>query len=265
MILDKIVEAKKIRIAEQKTRLSLADIRARLNAKDGMGANKKREAFAFEKAIGGEEMSFICEVKRASPSRGIISEEFPYLDIALEYQDAGAAAISVLTEVDFFQGSNYYLTEISRHVTIPVLRKDFIIDEYQIYEAKMIGADAVLLICALLDIDTLRLFLDICEGLGLSALVEAHSEDEIDRAIKAGATIVGVNNRNLKSFEVDIHHCVRLREKVPKDIIYIAESGISDIEDIRLLRNNNINALLIGEALMKCKDIKGRMAKWRKS
>ncbi len=263
MILDKIVEAKKIRIAEQKARLPLDDIIVRLKAMDSIGGHNKREAFAFEEAIGGEEMSFICEIKRASPSKGLISETFPYMDIALQYQDSGAAAISVLTEQDYFHGSNKYLTEISSRVIIPVLRKDFIIDEYQIYEAKLIGADAVLLICALLDTDTLRSFLNTCEGLGLSALVEAHCEKEIESAIKAGANIIGVNNRNLNNFEVDIHHCIRLRDKVPKEILYVAESGIADIDDIRLLRKSNINAALIGEALMKSSDIKGRLTKWR--
>lgn len=263
MILNKITEAKRIRIEEQKVRLPLSEIKSQIKDKDSIGVHKNREVFAFERAIGGEGMSFICEVKRASPSKGIISETFPYLDIAMQYQDAGAAAISVLTEQDYFHGSNQYLTEISRHVTIPVLRKDFIIDEYQIYEAKMIGADAILLICALLDTDILRRFLNICDGLGLSALVEAHSEEEVDSATLAGARVIGVNNRDLKTFEVDINHSIRLRKKVPKDILYIAESGIKDKADIERLRSNNIKAVLIGEALMKSSDIKGQLASWR--
>ncbi|NLO09017.1 MAG: indole-3-glycerol phosphate synthase TrpC [Clostridiales bacterium] len=265
MILDEITRARRLRIDEQKARLPLAEIIARLKTKDNMGGHSNREAFAFERAIEGEELSFICEVKRASPSRGIISETFPYLDIARSYQEAGAAAISVLTEADFFHGSDHHLTEISRHVTIPVLRKDFIIDEYQIYETRMIGADALLLICALLDTDTLKTYLGICEGLGLSALVEAHSEEEIESAIRAGARIIGVNNRDLKTFEVDINHCISLRDRVPKGILYIAESGITDMNHIRLLRSMEIDAALVGEALMKCRDIKGQIARWRES
>lgn len=262
MILDKIVEIRKIRIAEQKVKQPLYDLIDQLKTKEGEENHNKRDA--FEKAIKEKKLSFICEVKRASPSKGIISKAFPYLDIAMQYQKAGATAISVLTEPDFFLGSNQYLDEISRHVTIPILRKDFIIDEYQIYEAKRIGADAVLLICALLNTEALRHFLNICKDIGLSALVEAHSEEDIESAINAGATIIGVNNRNLDTFEVDIHHCIRLRNRVPEGILYIAESGITDDEDIRLIKSSNIDAVLIGEALMKCKDIKGQIANWSK-
>lgn len=263
MILDKITEAKKLRINECKNRLSQLDLIDRLKAKEGLDDCVLREAFAFEKAIGGEGLSFICEIKRASPSKGIISKEFPYMDIAMQYQNGGAAAISVLTEQDYFHGCDQYLTEISQLVSIPVLRKDFIIDEYQIYEAKMIGADAVLLICALLDTDTLRDLIKVCDSLGLSALVEAHNEEEIDRGVKAGARIIGVNNRNLKTFEVDINHCIKFRDRVPKDILYIAESGIAKMDDIELIRSNNIDAALIGETLMKSEDIGGQLRRWR--
>lgn len=216
----------------------------------------KRNSFAFEKALSVADISFICEVKKASPSKGVIAENFPYLSIAKDYTAAGAAAISVLTEPEFFMGSEKYLSEISKSVDIPVLRKDFTIDEYQIYEAKIIGADAVLLICALLDTDTISRYISICDGLGLSALVEAHTKEEIESAKQAGARIIGVNNRNLNTFEVDIHNSTELRTKVPKDILFVAESGIKTDGDVAALKKAGVNAVLIGETLMKCSNKK---------
>ena len=207
--------------------------------------------FPFEKALDKKDIAFICEIKKASPSKGIIAGHFPYIQIAGDYEKAGADAISVLTEPDFFMGKDEYLKQISCKVSVPLLRKDFIIDKYQIYQAKILGASAVLLICSLLDTEKLKEYINICRSLGLSALVEAHTKDEISSAIKAGAGIIGVNNRNLKTFEVDIQNAVRLRQYVPKDILFVAESGIKTAEDIDALRKAGVNAVLIGETLMK--------------
>lgn len=262
MILNKIAESTRQRVIEKKLRIPLKEMVSLLNNKGKEGFHG-RENFAFEKALKKSELSLICEVKRASPSKGVISEDFPYMDIALQYQKAGATAISVLTEPTYFLGSDEYLTVISSYVNIPVLRKDFIIDEYQIYEANMIGADAVLLICALLSVEELQYYLELCKGLGMSSLVEAHNEEEVKKAIEAGARIIGVNNRNLKTFEVDIYNCIRLKSMIPSDIIFVAESGITCSEDICLLKENNINAVLIGEALMKSKDIEKQITEWR--
>ena len=215
--------------------------------------------FPFKAAISKPGINFICEVKKASPSKGIIAENFPYADIAKEYEAAGAAAISVLTEPHYFQGNDSYLKEITDTVSIPAIRKDFIVDEYQIYEAKILGASAILLICSLLNDDRLKHYLDIAHSLGLSALVETHDEEEVNRTIKIGATIIGVNNRDLKTFTVDINNSVRLRKMVPKDIVFVSESGIKTSEDIEVLRKNGTNAVLIGETLMKCKDKKSML------
>ena len=218
------------------------------------------QAFIFEKALNkSERIAYICEVKKASPSKGIISKDFPYLSIDKEYEEAGAAAISVLTEPEYFMGKDSYLRKISENVSIPVLRKDFIIDDYQIYEAKTIGADAVLLISSLLDTVTLKMFIILCDELGMSALVEAHSKKEIDSAIEAGARIIGVNNRNLNTFEVDFTNSIKLRNFVPKDIIYVAESGVKTTEDIIMLKEAGVDAVLIGEALMKDR---AKMEEW---
>jgi indole-3-glycerol phosphate synthase len=214
---------------------------------------------AFEKALSKTGLNFICEVKKASPSKGIISKDFKYREIALDYEQAGAAAISVLTEPDFFLGKNEYLTEIKKEVSIPVLRKDFIIDEYQIYEAKIIGADAILLICAILDFEVLKKFISIAQNLGLSCLVEIHNEKEAETALKAGAKIIGVNNRDLTTFQVDVNNSVRLRNLIPKDKIFVSESGIKTKEDIALLRENKVNAVLIGEELMRNANVKEKL------
>lgn len=228
----------------------------------GLGApgHGMRGPFAFEKALKGSGISFICEVKKASPSKGIIAQDFPYTMIACEYAEAGANAISVLTEPGYFLGSDAYLREISRVVDIPVLRKDFIIDEYQLWQSKLIGADAVLLICALLDTETLAEYIGICDELGLSALVEAHTGEEIRSALEAGARVIGVNNRDLRTFEVDINNCIKLRELVPDGITYVAESGISTREDILLLEKAGVDAVLIGEGLMKSSDRKAMLS-----
>lgn len=207
--------------------------------------------FPFEKALAKQGISYICEVKKASPSKGVIAQDFPYVQIAKDYEQAGASAISVLTEPKYFMGCNDYLKEISKNVRIPLLRKDFTVCDYQIYEAKTIGASAVLLICALNDTQTLKRRIELSRSLGLSALVEAHDEREIDSAINAGAKIIGVNNRNLRDFTVDINNCINLRKLVPDDILFIGESGIKTSGDIDALRNANVNGVLIGETLMR--------------
>lgn len=254
MILDKIVQSARVRVAREKKRQSLEEVRAQALS---MGAGNE---FPFEKMLWGEGIQFICEVKRASPSKGVIAEDFPYLDIAREYEQAGAGAISVLTEPKFFQGSTRYLEEIRGEVGIPLLRKDFIIDAYQIYQAKVLGADAVLLICAILDEETLKGYIGLCGRLGLSALVEAHDESEMEQALKAGARIVGVNNRDLKDFTVDIGNSIRLRERAPKTVAFVAESGIKDRQDIECLEDAGVNAVLIGETMMKSPDKKAMLA-----
>ena len=212
--------------------------------------------FPFRKALSGDEISFICEVKRASPSKGLIAPDFPYLDIARDYERAGASAISCLTEPFWFKGRDEYLAEISNAVKIPVLRKDFTVDEYMIYQAKLLGAAAILLICAILDDEQLVEYLKLADSLGLDALVEAHDAEEVERALKAGAQIIGVNNRDLKTFEVDARNSIRLRELAPKDVLFVSESGIKTSEDIRKLYENEVDAVLIGETLMRSDDKK---------
>lgn len=258
MFLETLAETARKRVEYSKSILSPELLKSRVL--DGRQREQfRREDFAFERALEKEGISFICEVKRASPSKGMIAPVFPYTQIAGEYETAGADAISVLTEPEYFKGSDSYLEEISRLVHIPVLRKDFIVDEYQIYESKLIGADAVLLICALLDTDTLGEYIGLCDKLGLSALVEAHTKEEAASAVCAGARVVGVNNRDLRTFEVDIRNCIDLRDTVPEGIIYVAESGIQARDDVLLLEKAGVDAVLIGEALMRCGDKKGML------
>ena len=245
MILDKIIEATKIRVAQEK------QVETPEAVKAAALALPSDTGFPFEAALRQQDFNFICEVKKASPSKGIIAEHFPYLDIAKEYEVAGAAAISVLTEPDFFKGDKKYLQEIASTVKIPVLRKDFIIDEYQIYQAKVWGASAILLICACLDVPTLTKFRELADSLGLSSLVEAHDEKEVQMAIDCRARIIGVNNRNLKDFTVDVQNSVRLRNLVQDDVIFVSESGLETPEDIQVLRDNNIGVALMGETFMR--------------
>ena len=245
MILDKIIEATKIRVAQEKQVESPESVKA------AALALPSDTGFPFEAALRQQDFNFICEVKKASPSKGIIAEHFPYLEIAKEYEVAGAVAISVLTEPDFFKGDKKYLQEIASTVKIPVLRKDFIIDEYQIYQAKVWGASAILLICACLDVPTLTKFRELADSLGLSSLVEAHDEKEVQMAIDCGARIIGVNNRNLKDFTVDVQNSVRLRNLVQDDVIFVSESGLETPEDIQVLRDNNIGVALMGETFMR--------------
>jgi len=250
MILEKIAARTKQRVFELKHEKCLDIIKAeamKMNCDTG---------FPFEKALRKEEISFICEVKKASPSKGIFAHDFPYLNIAMDYENSGASAISVLTEPYFFLGSDCYLKEIASTVSIPVLRKDFTIDEYQIYEAKTLGASAILLICALLDTDTIKNYLEIAHSLGMSAIVEAHTAKEVQSALAAGARIIGVNNRNLKTFDIDLSNSFKLRELVPDEIIFISESGIKTTTDVHALRNCKADAVLIGETLMCCQNKK---------
>ncbi len=253
MILDEIAEKTKQRVAEHEAEVTLSEMRAAAERLD------KNTGFPFKKALAGNELSFICEVKKASPSKGVIAEDFPYLDIAREYEAAGAAAISCLTEPYWFKGSNTYLREISKAVNIPVLRKDFTVSEYMIYEAKTLGAAAVLLICAILSPAQLKEYLDIAHSLGLSALVEAHDEAEVNMALESGAEIIGVNNRDLRTFTVDINNSSRLRKLVPAEKIFVSESGIKTPGDIENLRRGGVNAVLIGETLMRERDKKAAL------
>ena len=246
MILDNIVEKTKERYSDKLENIDeikkIAEKRSILNPN------------FFYDAIAKKGISFICEVKKASPSKGIISNEFPYLEIAKKYNEC-ADCISCLTEPYFFLGSDRYLTEIKMNVNIPVLRKDFILYEYQIYEAKAIGADAILLIVAILDKDSLKKYIEIAHSIGLGCLVEAHDEEELKIAVEANAKVIGVNNRNLKDFTVDMSNSINLRNKAPKNILFVSESGIKTRSDIKKLEDNNIDAVLIGETLMRSSDI----------
>lgn len=267
MILDDLAAAARKRMERDMKRAPLEYIKKRAEsvrrtelAQAEKGAvNTENISFGFEKNLRQKEMQFICEVKRASPSKGMIAAHFPYVDIAKEYEAAGAAAISVLTETDYFLGDDRYLRQIYEAVQTPLLRKDFTVDAYQIYQAKTLGASAVLLICAILDEKRIRSFIEICDSLGMSALVEAHDAEEVRMADCAGARIIGVNNRNLKDFTVDIGNSLRLRELVPGDTLFVAESGISTPEDIRALREGGVNGVLIGESLMRAKDKKAML------
>lgn len=256
-ILSEIAEKTRQRVAEEKKQLPLAQLRDQAEAMDAS------TGFPFKNALAAPGMSFICEVKKASPSKGLIAPDFPYLQIAQEYQAAGAAAISCLTEPYWFQGSDQYLREISKAVAIPVLRKDFTVDDYMIYGAKVLGASAVLLICAILDDSQLRDYLALSHSLGLSALVEAHDEAELDRALSAGAAIIGVNNRDLRTFTVDVENSLRLRRLAPPEVLFVSESGIKTHMDIQKLYDNGTNAVLIGETLMRAPDKRSTLAQLR--
>lgn len=218
-----------------------------------------RTPHSFYQALKKEGMSYICEVKKASPSKGLIAPAFPYLEIAKEYQEAGAAAISCLTEPFYFQGSDRYLQEITAAVDIPVLRKDFTVDEYMIFQAAAYGAAAVLLICAILNDEQLKEYRELAEELGMDALVEAHDEEEAERALKSGARIIGVNNRDLKTFQVDMQNSIRLRKLVPENVVFVSESGIKTSDDIQKLYDNQVDAVLIGETLMRSQDKKAAL------
>lgn len=261
MILQQLADTARKRVAEDQKNITTVQMRAMAEAL----AAEQKEPFRFYRSLSQPGMRFICEVKKASPSKGLIAADFPYLSIAREYEEAGAAAISVLTEPSRFLGSDAYLQEIAAQAGIPVLRKDFTVDAYQIYQAKVLGAEAVLLICALLDTEEIREDLAICRSLGINAIVEAHDAAEVSSAVNAGVDIIGVNNRNLKDFTVDIHNGLRLRSLVPEDVLFIAESGIKTREDIRQLEEGHVDAVLIGETLMRQPDKKKALAVLRGS
>jgi indole-3-glycerol phosphate synthase len=255
-MLDPIAAHARERVGAAKERLPFASLEERALAR-----REGKAPFAFERALSAPELSFICEVKKASPSKGVIAEDFPYLRIAKEYEDAGAAAVSVLTEPKYFMGSDEYLQEIADALAIPVLRKDFVVDRYQVYQAAALGAEAALLICAILDADTLALCIRDCNRLGISALVETRTEAEIRMALDAGARVIGVNNRDLRTFQVDLMVSVRLRRSIPGSALFVSESGIRSAADIRTLTKHDegeraLDAALIGESCMRATDKK---------
>ena len=260
-ILDQLAEYSRLRVAEDKKKISLEEMK-------NIAIQTKNERlcdFAFEKALKKAGLSFICECKKASPSKGLIEPDFRYLEIAREYEAAGADCISVLTEPKWFLGSDEYLKEIAKTVSIPCIRKDFTVDEYQIYQAKTLGAAAVLLICSILSDVQLGEYIKICDSLGISALVEIHNEKEAGMAVRAGARIIGVNNRNLKDFTVDTANSRKLRDLIPDDIIFVSESGVKSTDDIRAIREIGADAVLIGETLMRADDKKAKLDELRLS
>lgn len=255
-ILDQLAGYARERVAAAKKDISVEELKAR-------AYHLPKGDFAFENALKKPGISFICECKKASPSKGLIAPDFPYLQIAKEYEAAGADCISVLTEPKWFLGSGEYLREIAENVSVPCLRKDFTVDEYMIYEAKLLGASAVLLIASILTDAQLREYIGICDGLGLSALAEAHNEEEVKRVLNAGARVVGVNNRNLKDFSVDTDNSLRMRALIPRDVLFVSESGVRTAADIERLREAGADAVLIGEALMKAPDKKQKLNELR--
>ncbi|MBP5491492.1 MAG: indole-3-glycerol phosphate synthase TrpC [Clostridiales bacterium] len=255
-ILDELAAYAVERTRINKEKVSLSKIRA-------LAESLPSTEFAFENALKKDGMSFICECKKASPSKGIIAEEFPYLEIAKAYEAAGADCISVLTEPKWFLGSDQYLKEITSSVSIPCIRKDFTVDEYMIYEAKTLGASAVLLICSILPPEKVKEYLGICDSLGLSAIVETHNEKEVEDAVRAGARVIGVNNRNLKDFSVDTNNSAKLRSLVPSDIVFVAESGIRTHEEVKQLQSIGVDAVLVGETLMRAEDKTKKLSELR--
>lgn len=256
-ILEEIAAKTKERISALSSQIPLAEVREAAEKTANSGK------MSLYDALRGDDIAFICEAKKASPSKGIIAEDFPYLEIAKDYEKAGAAAISCLTEPFWFKGSDEYLKEIAAAVKIPVLRKDFTVDEYMIYQAKAFGASAVLLICSILSENQLADYLSLTHELGMCALVEAHNEAEIAAAVKVGARIIGVNNRDLKTFNVDIENSARLRALVPKDRVFVSESGIKTADDVEDLRRIGADAALIGETLMRAPDKSAKLRELR--
>ena len=253
-ILDELAAYAKERVEEAKRKVPLSEMKS-------LALSMQKDDFSFERALKTEGLSFILECKKASPSKGLIAPEFPYLEIAREYEEAGADAVSVLTEPKWFLGKNDYLKEIASEVKIPCLRKDFTVDEYMIYEAVTLHAKAVLLICAILTKEQLSEYLGICDSLGISALVEAHDEKEIDLALSVNARIIGVNNRNLKDFSVDTENSKRLRSLIPDNVLFVSESGVKDESDVLDVRNSGADAVLIGEAMMRSGDKRKELKK----
>ena len=258
-ILDQLADHARKRVMADMEENSLDTMRELAMSKSSAAG----DLFAFEQALRKEDVSFICECKKASPSKGLIAPNFPYLEIAKEYEAAGADCISVLTEPKWFLGNDEYLKEIAESVLIPCLRKDFTVNEYQIYQAKVLGASAVLLICSVLTEDQMKDYIRICDNLGLSALVEVHDEREVQTALNTGARIIGVNNRNLKDFSVDTDNSRRLRELIPPNVLFVSESGVRTAEDVSALREIGADAVLIGETLMRASDKRAKLAELR--
>jgi len=258
MILDELAAYAVKRVEQAKKKVCMEQMRE-------AAINLPKGEYCFEHALSTPEMSFICELKKASPSLGIISEDFPYLKIAQEYESSGTDCISCLTEPKWFLGSDQIFCDIRSNVSVPMLRKDFTVDEYQIYEAKCMGADAVLLICSLLDTQTLARYLEICDEMGICALVETHDQKEIERAVSAGARIIGVNNRNLQNFSVDLANATRLRDKIPSSTVFVAESGVHSPADVASLKAIDAAAVLIGEAMMRAADKRIQLAAFRRA
>ena len=252
-ILDELAATARERTEKAKKSVSLEEMKKK-------ALSMPKDDFPFEKALKKSGLSFICECKKASPSKGVIAEDFPYLQIAKEYEKAGADCISVLTEPSRFLGDDKYLEEIASAVSIPCIRKDFTVDEYMIYEAKVLGAKAVLLICSILSEKQIEEYIGICDELGISALVEAHDEKEVEIAIKCKARIIGVNNRNLKDFSVDTENSMKMRKLVPDDIIFVSESGVKSADDIKAISDTGADAVLIGETLMRATDKKAKLS-----
>ncbi len=255
-ILDQLADHARERVAEAKKKIPLDEIKRQ-------AMSLPKGTFLFENALKKNGISFICECKKASPSKGLLDSNFPYLQIAKEYEAAGADCISVLTEPKWFLGSDKHLREIAQTISVPCLRKDFTVDEYMVYEAKLLGASAVLLICSILTGNQIKEYIDICDILGLSALVEAHDENEVQTALRAGSRIIGVNNRNLKDFSVNTDNSRRLREMIPRNVLFVSESGIDSAADVAKLRNIGADAVLIGETLMRASDKKAKLAELR--
>ena len=251
-ILEQIAKHAKLRVEKSKEKMSADAVRE-------LALSLPKRNFAFEKALRKPEIAFICECKKASPSKGLIAPDYPYLQIAREYENAGADCISVLTEPNWFLGSDEHLSEIASEVLIPCLRKDFTVDAYMVYQARLLNASAVLLICSLLSKEQIRDYIGICDHLGLSALVEVHDELESKMALGAGTRIIGVNNRNLKDFSVDTLNSQRLRALIPRDVLFVSESGITSAADVNKLRSIGANAVLIGETLMRADDKKAKL------
>lgn len=258
-ILDQLAASARERVDEARRKLPFEELRKQalsLTASEG-------ERFAFENALKKPGLSFICECKKASPSKGLIAPDFPYVQIAREYEEAGADCISVLTEPKWFLGSDGYLREIADAVKIPCLRKDFTVDEYMICEAQVLGASAVLLICSILEEKQMAEYIGLCDELGLSALVEAHEEAEVEMALRAGARMVGVNNRNLRDFSVDTANSIRLRTLIPREVLFVSESGVHSADDVAALSEIGADAVLVGETLMRAADKKARLRELR--
>ena len=243
-ILNDIVKNTKAKLVEKKAAVSLDEIKLQLSRLD-LPKGK------FKASLAGKSEAVIAEIKKASPSAGIISENFDPIQKAQEYEAFGAAALSILTEEDFFLGSNQYLEDVKAITSLPILRKDFMVDEYQIYEAKLIGADCILLIASILSDIEITDFVALAEVLELDYLIEVHDAEELQRVEHFNNALIGVNNRNLKTFEVNINNSVNLKNSFSGDNIFIAESGIKNKDDLSYLKERGISVFLIGESLMR--------------